>query len=429
MNTIKIFLGWSLAALLLGLGAWPEPVWGQRIRIPQTPTTTAYQGTITTPMTAVPVTQPPVMQPPMTAPPGTTLGAPAFDPYSTGPAAATPPSLLGPSGALMQTPTYPPGSPPTYPTPNGAYPNPAYAAQPPVLYPGCTTPSNSYWPQPTPGPYLKLFQEVRIGDTWLWGSADPTNMQSHDIEGAATLYFPNFLWTNTPIHVSPVFVWHLWSGPNTDGFVPPPTNPQALAPALPSQAYSGYISTRWQPKLTPMFGGDVEFNVGLYSDFSAINQDSLRLTGTGLMVAALTPTVTLKAGVTYLDRLVYKLWPAGGLLWTPNPQTRFDIYFPRPKLSQYLSTIGNTDVWWFIAGEYGGGTWTINRAGLNSGDDTRMDINDIRVGGGLEWTGLRGSRGLFEVAYVFNREIVFASRSAGPLSLDDTIMIRGGLSF
>jgi hypothetical protein len=148
-----------------------------------------------------------------------------------------------------------------------------------------------------------------------------------------------------------------------------------------------------------------------------------------LFTAALTPTLTIKGGITYLDRVDLKMLPAGGVLWIPNPHTRFDIYFPRPKLAQYLTTIGNTDVWWFVAAEYGGGSWTVDRAGLNPGDDRRVDINDIRVGGGVEWTGLRAARGFFEVAYVFDRELVFASRSAGDLSLDDAFMLRGGLAY
>src|SRR5207248_154812 len=79
--------------------------------------------------------------------------------------------------------------------------------------------------------------------------------------------------------------------------------------------------------------------------------------------------------------------PAGGLLWTPTPQVRFDIFFPQPKLSAYLTTVGQYELWWYLAGEYGGGAWTIQRA---DGTDDRVDINDIRASAGLEMTGPRG---------------------------------------
>jgi hypothetical protein len=145
-----------------------------------------------------------------------------------------------------------------------------------------------------------------------------------------------------------------------------------------------------------------------------------------LGVLALTPTMTLKAGVTYLDRVDIKLLPAGGILWTPNPRTRLDIYFPRPKLSHYLTTVGNTDVWIYLNAEYGGGSWTIRRPGVT---DRSMDINDIRVGGGLEWTHQFGLAAFVEAAYVFNRELVFASGDPATHELDDTYMVRGGLIY
>ena len=33
----------------------------------------------------------------------------------------------------------------------------------------------------------------------------------------------------------------------------------------------------------------------------------------------------------------------------------FDLYFPKPKISQYWTSIGNHDLWCYLAGEYGGG--------------------------------------------------------------------------
>ena len=196
--------------------------------------------------------------------------------------------------------------------------------------------------------------------------------------------------------------------------------------------------------ITPQFGGDIDFSVGVYSDFDTVTQDSVRFQGTGLLVLGLTPTVALKGGVTYLDRLDLKLLPAGGILWRPNPQTRFDIYFPKPKLAQYLTTFGNTDVWWYVNGEIGGGSWTIDRSivvlmnplvplgatkSVPAGGDRRVDLNDYRVGGGFEWTCQTGVRGFVEAAYVFNRELVFASGPFTKRSLDSSVMVRGGVTY
>ena len=105
----------------------------------------------------------------------------------------------------------------------------------------------------------------------------------------------------------------------------------------------------------------------------------------------------------------------GGLLWEPNNQTRFDFYFPTPKLSQYLTTLGNYDFWWYVGGEFGGGSWTIKRA---DGRNDRVDINDVRMTLGLEFGGqallAEGRRlGFLELGYVFAREVRYvASRLA-----------------
>ncbi len=364
------------------------------------------------------------------------LGAPGFDPYATGPpAASVPPTLSGAPTTPYGTTTPPnwgvpswnaattPATAPTFPV----YPSPntptmsGVPGQQPVMFP------NGLAMPPEASEYLRLFQDTRLRYTFLAGESAQDKMQSNDIELATTLNLPNFLWTNRPLHVSPTFIGHYWSGPVN-------VNPALVndGTGLPSKAYSAFLNLRWQPMITPTFGGDIDFSFGGFSDYDTFVTDSWRFYGTGVFVAALTPTMTLKGGINYLDRYSIKMLPAFGVLWTPNPKTRFDIFFPKPKLAQYLTTMGNTDVWWYLMGEYGGGSWTIER-GIPG--DKRVDINDIRVGGGVEWTGHRGARGFIELAYVFDREIVFATPSplyAPPINerqLKDTLMLRAGIAF
>jgi hypothetical protein len=61
--------------------------------------------------------------------------------------------------------------------------------------------------------------------------------------------------------------------------------------------------------------------------------------------------------------------------------------------------------------------------------DDRIDYNDIRVSGGIEWETQTFIRGHIEVGYVFDRELVFESGAPPNFSLDDTFMIRGGVDF
>jgi hypothetical protein len=312
---------------------------------------------------------------------------------------------------------------------------------------------NWNWPQPQEGRYMRLFQDVRITNTYLHGGDGPADMGINETELGTTINFPNFLWSGQPIHVSPVFALSWWDGPESPplpgGFptdpplIPNPglPPPDFIRPAsgfgLPPRVYSTYLDFAWQPALTPQFSLDLNVSVGVFSDFQGVTSDSLRLQGTALGVLALTPTVTLTGGIMYLDRVDIEYLPAGGILWVPNPQTRWDLFFPRPKISRYLTTIGNTDLWGYLMGEYGGGSWTIGEQAI----DRRMDINDYRVGAGLEWNHQFGLRSFIEVAYVFERELVFAEANRQFIfngvnnvypavhSLDETFMIRGGLVY
>jgi hypothetical protein len=386
-------------------------------------------------------------QPSMGAPPSATFGTPSFDPYSTTPNAANTPPTLQPGGAGAgssgisgwQAPGT--ASQPPYVFPNTGMGNPAFTQQPPVLFPngmGVNTP-NWGWASPAPGPYMRLFQDIRVRHTWLHGNNATNEMTIHDSEVGTTLNWPNFLFSGQPLQVSPVFIFHAWDGPDS--------SLTRFPSELPSRAYSAYLDAAWNPMVTPHFGGELDVAVGVYTDFDTISNDSVRYTGTGVLVLHLTPTVTLKGGVTYLDRVDKKLLPAGGILWQPNPNTRFDIFFPRPKLARYLWTVGNTPVWGYLNAEYGGGSWTIQRNTVESWGPgstpvysdvkTRVDINDLRVGGGLEWTHQCGLTAFFEVAYVWERELYFETAlipqppdsPTNKHGLRDTIMLRGGLVY
>jgi len=81
---------------------------------------------------------------------------------------------------------------------------------------------------------------------------------------------------------------------------------------------------------------------------------------------------------------------------------------------------------WYVAGEYGGGAWTIQRA---DGTDDRVDINDIRASAGIEMTGPRGVTAFVEGGFVFKRQVIYVVTPADSFHPRDTYMIRAGISF
>jgi hypothetical protein len=311
--------------------------------------------------------------------------------------------------------------------PPGAYGGPVNNSG--ILAPGAVGGASPYGWNPqgslagtfnsTPG-FIRLFQGPRFRHAFIYGDNDQDSLQINDSDLSLAFAIPNFLFSTQPLYILPSFSLHQWDGPN--------------APAtadLPSKAYSAFLDTGWQSDPLRLVGAELGVRVGVFSDFDTFTSDSLRVMGRGLARLRLTPTATLKGGVVYLDRNRVKLLPAGGILWQPNPGTRFDLFFPEPKLSHYLSTVGTYDTWWYVGGYYGGGAWTVERA---NGTKDSIDINDIRLLIGLEWgrnDQLRDGRriGFMEIGYVFNRELLYKNSPANNLDLDDSFVVRAGIGY
>jgi hypothetical protein len=416
-----------------------------------------------------PQTQLAPVSPPPAPSGGAQLGSPLFDPYRTNPNAGnlnpfspTPPTNGQPFGGLLPggggneqplglqpfgtSSLGPPPANPVYgnpgaaamPPPANGTQNPYAAGPPPTTYPqnayptgtpstlfpggvfngsggnGWWTPMSASLPEP-----LRLIQGPRLQYAWLGGGSDPTDLGINDVDASVAFAFPNFLYSTQPLYVLPSFSLHLWDGP------------QGGTADLPSKAYSAFLDAGWQSDPMRIFGAELGLRVGVFSDFDTMNADSLRVQGRGLGIFRLSPTTTLKAGVMYIDRNDIKLLPAGGILWQPNPGVRYDIYFPEPKVSKYVRTIGVYDVWGYVGGEFGGGSWTIQRT---NGTTDSVDLNDIRVLFGFEWgrsDQLRTGRriGFLEAGFVLEREVKYRDSPADNFNADETFMLRVGIGY
>ena len=336
--------------------------------------------------------------------------APTWDPYSS--------SDGSPLGSAPYTPA--PYNPTPYtPAPYGQSQSPG------VLFPGGFSspyPSNAGCAPANCAPatpYQRLFREVRIEDTFLGG--DGINELNWNMaEVSATAQFP-FFYQQAPLLLTPGFAVNNVSTPGLGG---------ANNAALPPRIYDAYLDTAWKPQITPFLSADLGVRVGVYSDFDHVTTDSVRIMGRGLLVMALTPTMQIAGGVVYYDRLKTKLLPAGGVIWVPNQDVRFEILFPKPKLSKRLSTVGTTEWWGYVGGEYGGGSWTVElNDGMGFSGSDRIDFNDIRIGLGLEWRCHAGMRGWIEAGYVFEREVIYQTNNNLNFDPNDTYMVRGGIAY
>ncbi len=272
---------------------------------------------------------------------------------------------------------------------------------------------------PTTG--RRFLDNIAVNYMWMLGNGGDELGINH-VELSTTLAFP-FLWNaQCPLLVTPGFGTWWWNGPFTPFDMPPRT-------------YDAYLDFAWNPRVTQWLGGELDFRVGVYSDFNKVSTLAIRPEGKGMAVLTLNQSFQFKFGVWYLNRNRVKIMPAGGIVWTPNSDVRFEILFPNPKLAQRLTTWGTTEWWWYVRGEYGGGAWEITRDPVMGGFVDRVDYNDIEVTLGLEFKALSGLTGYFEAGLAFNRELFYVSRDNWPgdtngfFRPNTAFMLRAGIAY
>jgi hypothetical protein len=398
---------WALAAL---------PALAQRVQFASplgtqpTPSTTATPPPTPSPQPSVygqSSTVAPSL-PPSSAAPSTTFGAPGA---TLGAPTTAPPSLLNNQAPVFSNPS---GAAAVQPPPANwdPYATPGAAATTPLL------PQDPYFQSVTPPVSFtamqRFVQHIDADYHWFAGSGN-NELGINDVDVSVTCALPMFFNSATPLQITPGFAFHFWQPP--------------ASVDLPPRTYDAYLDAGWNPQVTPWFGGELNFRIGVYSDFSdKVTTEAIRYKGKGLAVLTFSPSIKIKAGIWYLDRVVVKLLPAGGICWTPNPDIYFDILFPNPKIGKRLTTWGNTDWWIYVTGEYGGGTWQIKRQPPAPSDDL-FDYNDIRVAVGLEFNTLKQLHGMFEVGGSFSREIVYRSNIPHAFYPNNTVYLHAGLAF
>jgi hypothetical protein len=281
----------------------------------------------------------------------------------------------------------------------------------------------------------KFLQHIDLNYDWFAGDGG-NELGINDINLSATFAFPLFFNTQTagtpptPLLVTPGFAAHYWAGPVS--VIPaPPAAP--FSADLPPQTFDAYLDLGWNPWISQAFGAELNFRTGVYSDFYSVTSDSLRYMGKGLAVIRLSPRMTIKAGVWYIDRVNIKLLPAGGLVWTPNPNVVFDILFPNPSVAMRLSQTGNTEWWMYARGEYGGGVWTVRRnpdaPNFYDMSHDLVEYDDIRIAAGVKFETLRHFNGYFEVGFAFSRQLSYYSLMPANFYPTNTFFLGAGLSY
>jgi hypothetical protein len=197
------------------------------------------------------------------------------------------------------------------------------------------------------------------------------------------------------------------------------------APDLPAQLHDLYLDIQWINPFSREWAVELGLTPGLYSDFENGTDDAFRLGARIVGYYTMSPVWRFAAGVAYLDREDVEFFPLGGVIWTPDDNTRLELVLPRPKYAQRFNQCGGCEDWWYVAGEFGGGSWAIERA---AGGLDKANYYDWRFAIGWERRSKAGPTVLAELGYVFNRRLEYNS-GGGTFEPDDTFMLRGMLGF
>jgi hypothetical protein len=255
-----------------------------------------------------------------------------------------------------------------------------------------------------------FFQKLSFTSTWIdRGALDTVGVTELELYLATALPIPS---REQPLIITPGFDTRFFDGP--------------LAPEMPAAVYDAYLQTMWFPRWNEHWSAILSVAPGVYSDFGTVDDESLRIVGKGLARWEIRPGVLeLLLGVLYLDRTDYNVLPAGGIVWSPWEGVRYELIFPRPKAAWRIAQDpGVFEDWFYVAGEFGGDQWSIERSGVRE----TLTMRDLRAVLGLERKRDGGAGHRLEVAYVFARSFEF-SGGAPDYEPDDSAMVRFGVMY
>jgi hypothetical protein len=198
-----------------------------------------------------------------------------------------------------------------------------------------------------------------------------------------------------------------------------------MDPGLPSQLYESWIQARWMRKVGDRLGVDLAVAPGWYSDFVNDSSQALRITGHGFGAWEAREDLRVVAGVIYLDRYDVNILPAGGLLWTPSDDRRFELIFPRPRLAWRVAEDRRAAHWLYLAGEFGGNQWAVRR---DSGANDVVVYHDYRLLAGWERRPADlGASWRVEAGWVTGRLVEYYITDTADYRPADTFVVRGGI--
>ncbi len=278
-------------------------------------------------------------------------------------------------------------------------------------------PAQQFWSAEMQGPIghvsdnkAGFFQKIAFTGGYIdRGSRNSFGLSELDLSLTVAVPAPKREW---PLLITPAFNVRYLDGPVT--------------PMLPARLYETYVDFTWVPRLSERWTAIIGVAPSVYSDFEVDTSDAFRLTGKGLARYDWVPDkVQIVFGVLYLNRDDIRVLPAGGVIWNPSLDRRYELVFPRPKLAHRISASPGHEDWVYLGGEFGGNSFAFDSGG---GVVDKVTLRDYRAFLGLERK-LNGGAGYrIEVGYVFSRIAEFAS-GIPDVTADATALVRAGVIY
>ena len=261
-------------------------------------------------------------------------------------------------------------------------------------------------PAKPPGAKSGVFQRAAGATTWIPRGSSGFGMV--DLAPVEVIFAFPFFTPETPLVLTGLYELHFLDGP--------------IVPDLPPRLHDASIQIRHMRMLTPTLGLDLAITPGWHGDFESNSGKTFRLPARIVTAYDWNETTQLILGIAYLDREDVNFLPVGGIIWSPNDETRVEAIFPRPRIARRFAFDGSIEDWVYLAGEFGGGSYGIERA---AGTPDVATLSDLRLIFGLERKSPMLNARL-EIGYVFGREIEYLSGTP-TFEPDDTVMVRSGV--
>jgi hypothetical protein len=197
------------------------------------------------------------------------------------------------------------------------------------------------------------------------------------------------------LNITPGMGMHLWSGP--------------LGLNLPARVYDLYVDFLWRPIDRQRSGVSFGMTPGLYGDFTRFDGHTLQFTGWGLGNYRFNSEWNALGGLAFVRQLRSHWLPIGGVVWTPNDDTRVEMLIPKPRLVRRCRSDEYGSAFWYLAGQLGGGAWAVADTPTNN---VLVSYSDLRLLVGLETFHVRGREWNAEVGYVFSRHLAINGNAA-----------------